>query len=39
MLKIIIDIFSPNLEISINDWGVYYFLEKNDYLDKVQINI
>ena len=39
LLKLIIDVFAPNLEISINDWWVYHFLAKNNYLDKVQINI
>jgi len=38
-LKLFIKVFWENLEISINDWGVYYFLKKNNYLDNIDINI
>ena len=38
-LEQVIEVFWENLEISINDWWVYYFLKKKNYLDKVDINI
>lgn len=38
-LKDFIDIIWDNLEITINDWWIYYFLEKNWYLKHININI
>lgn len=38
-LSLLIDVFLPEIEITINDWWVFNYLKNNGYLWKLKINI